>query len=137
MDAATVRSRLRAEGISVTAHRDGTLTASLMKPREQAWTLFLRHRVKPIPGAVVWLSKERPAADPYFAHNEVRFSLGTRPEFINSVHAKQLETEGPNHEVEKAEGAVTPARTCVSPGRRPGSVEGPGRVSRGGERSAA
>lgn len=77
MDAATVRARLRAEGIGVTVHRDGTLVAALTKPREQTWTLWLRDRVKALPGAIVTAPPvERPAADPYFAHTEVRFVLG-------------------------------------------------------------
>lgn len=77
MDAKTVRARLTAEGISVTAHRDGTLTASLTKPREQSWSLWLRDRIKALPGAVVTLVRERPDSDPYFAHAEVRFVVGS------------------------------------------------------------
>jgi hypothetical protein len=56
---------------------------------------------------------------------------GTRPEFIHSVTAQHLDTEGPNHEVAIAERDVVPARTCDSPGKRPGSDGGPGRVSPG------
>ena len=77
MDAHSVASRLRAEGIACTVHRDGTLTAALLKPREQAWTHWLKDRVKALPGAVVTLTRERPASDPYFAHTEVRFVLGS------------------------------------------------------------
>lgn len=77
MDAATVRSRLAAEGVDVVVHRDGTLTASLTKPREQSWAHWLRERVKALPGAVVTLSRERPASDPYLAHTEVRFVVGS------------------------------------------------------------
>lgn len=76
MDAATAKARLRAEGVSVTAHRDGTLTASLTKPREQSWSLWLKARVGALPGAVVTLVRERPAADPWLAHTEVRFVVG-------------------------------------------------------------
>lgn len=186
MDATTVRARLRAEGIDCTVHRDGTLTAGLLKPREQSWAIFLLHRVESIPGAVVWLSKERPAADPYFMHTEVRFRLspepvtdapsapsgaplrratsavtadggsghslapvcredvtagrdrhfepprGTRPALIHSVTAQLLHTEGPSHEVATGDRAVAPpAHMCVSPGWRPGSSEGPGRIPPG------
>ena len=76
MDAVTARARLVAEGIAVTAHRDGTLTASLMKPRTESWALWLRDRVRQLPGVTVRLTRERPAADPYFAHAEVRFVVG-------------------------------------------------------------
>ena len=81
MDAATVRARLRAEGIDCTVHRDGTLTAGLLKPREQMWTLWLRDRVKAFPGAIVTAPPvERPASDPWLQHTEVRFVLGPRVE---------------------------------------------------------
>lgn len=77
MDASTARSWLVAQGIDCTVHRDGTLTAALLKPREQAWTHWLKDRVKALPGAIVTAPPvERPAADPYFAHTEVRFVLG-------------------------------------------------------------
>ena len=76
MDARSAAARLRSEGIACTVHRDGTLTASLTKPREQSWAHWLRERVKALPGAVVTLSRERPAADPYLAHTEVRFVVG-------------------------------------------------------------
>lgn len=76
MDASTARAWLVAQGIACTAHRDGTLTAALLKPREQSWGHWLRDRVKALPGAVVTLTRERPASDPYFAHTEVRFVLG-------------------------------------------------------------
>lgn len=76
MDAATVRARLRAEGIGVTVHRDGTLVAALTKPREQSWAHWLKDRVKALPGAVVTLTRERPASDPWLQHTEVRFVLG-------------------------------------------------------------
>ena len=77
MDARSVASRLRAEGIDCTVHKDGTLTAALLKPREQSWTHWLKDRVKALPGAIVTAPPvERPAADPYFAHTEVRFVLG-------------------------------------------------------------
>lgn len=79
MDVRSAAARLRAEGIAATAHRDGTLTASLMKPADEYWAHFLLHRVESIPGAVVWLSRERPASDPYFMHTEVRFRLGPAP----------------------------------------------------------
>ena len=80
MDAATVRARLRAEGIDCTVHRDGTLTAALLKPREQSWTIWLRDRVQALPGAVVTLTRERPASDPWLQHTEVRFVLGPHVE---------------------------------------------------------
>jgi hypothetical protein len=76
VDARTVSARLRAEGIDCTVHRDGTLTAALMKPREQTWTLWLKDRVKALPGAVVTLTRERPASDPWLIHTEERFVLG-------------------------------------------------------------
>jgi len=76
VDAATVRARFTAEGIAVTAHRDGSLTAALMKPREESWRRWLREHVAALPGAVVTLVRERPASDPYFAHTEVRFMVG-------------------------------------------------------------
>lgn len=131
MDAATAAARLRAEGIDVRCHRSGLCTASLTKPRSESWVLWLRDRIRSLPGAEVALVRERPSADPYFAHAEVRFSLGRRPEFIHSVIAQQLDMEDRNHEVAKAEGAVTSARECVAQGKRPGSDEGPGRVSPG------
>lgn len=77
MDTAAARTRLQSEGVDVVVHRDGTLTASLLKPREQTWERWLRERVKALPGAVVTLSRERPAADPYLAHTEVRFVVGS------------------------------------------------------------
>lgn len=73
MDAATARDLLTAEGIGCVLHRDGTLTASLTKPREETWERWLRERVRTLPGAVVTGSRERRAADPWFAHTEVRF----------------------------------------------------------------
>ena len=76
MDARSVAARLRAEGIDVTVHRDGTLTATLLKPREQSWTHWLKDRVKALPGAVVTLTRERPASDPWLQHTEVRFVVG-------------------------------------------------------------
>lgn len=76
MDAVTVKNRLQAEGIAVTAHRDGTLTAKLTKPRAESWGLWLRDRVRALPGAEIALVRERPAADPYFQHSEVRFVVG-------------------------------------------------------------
>lgn len=76
MDAAAVRSRLQAEGIAVRVHRSGLCTASVMKPRSESWTLWLRDRVKALPGTTVALVRERPASDPYFAHAEVRFVVG-------------------------------------------------------------
>lgn len=76
MDARAVRARLESEGIAVTAHRDGSLTAKLTKPRSESWALWLRDRVKALPGADVRLVRERPAADPFFAHAEVRFLVG-------------------------------------------------------------
>lgn len=80
MDARSVTARLRAEGIAVTVHRDGTLTATLTKPREQSWAHWLKDRVKALPGAVVTLTRERPASDPWLQHTEVRFVLGPRVE---------------------------------------------------------
>lgn len=80
MDARTVAARLRAEGIACTVHADGRLTAKLTKPRSESWGLWLRDRVQSIPGAVVVVTKERPAADPYFEHAEVLFRLGPVPE---------------------------------------------------------
>ena len=77
MDARTVAARLRAEGIACTVHRDGTLTASLMKPREQSWGRWLSERVTAFPGvAVTAPPKERPSSDPYFMRTEVRFVVG-------------------------------------------------------------
>lgn len=131
MDAATVKARLQAEGIAVTVHHDGRLTAKLTKPRSESWGLWLRDRVRAIPGAIVVVTKERPAADPYFEHAEVLFRLGPAPESTPCVTTQPCRTEVPR-EVAKAEGAVIPARMCDSPGRRPGSLEGPGRVSPGG-----
>ncbi len=81
MDASTARSWLVAQGIDCTVHRDGTLTAGLLKPREQMWTLWLRDRVKAFPGAIVTAPPvERPASDPWLQHTEVRFVLGPRVE---------------------------------------------------------
>lgn len=80
MDAATIRARLRAEGIACRVRRDGVLVASLTKPRSESWALWLRDRVRQFPGAEVLVIVERPAADPYFAHAEIRFRLGTAPE---------------------------------------------------------
>lgn len=80
MDARTVAARLRAEGIACRSHRSGLCTASLMKPRSESWGLWLRDRVRAIPGAVVVVWKERPAADPFFQHAEVIFRLGPAPE---------------------------------------------------------
>lgn len=80
MDARTVAARLRAEGIPCTVHRDGKLTASLMKPREESWVGWLMAKVKAIPGATPIHRRLRPAADPYFEHSEVVFRLGPAPE---------------------------------------------------------
>lgn len=77
MDAATARDRLRAEGIDCRVHRSGLCTASVMKPRSESWALWLRDRVRALPGATVALVRERPASDPYFAHTEVRFVVGS------------------------------------------------------------
>lgn len=78
MDAATVRSRLRGEGIDVDIRHDGTLVASVLKPREQTWGHALSERVKALPGAVVVAPvRELPSvASPYLARTEVRFVLG-------------------------------------------------------------
>lgn len=76
MDARTAAARLAAQGIDVTVHRDGKLTASLLKPRGESWTRWLRERVNALPGAEVALVRERPAIDPYFMHAEVRFVVG-------------------------------------------------------------
>lgn len=76
MDASTARAWLVAQGIACTVHKDGTLTAALLKPREQSWTHWLKDRVKALPGAVVTLTRERPAADPWLQHTEVRFVVG-------------------------------------------------------------
>ncbi len=73
MNGLSIRERLQVEGIDVTFHRDGTMTAEILKPREQSWTIWLRDRVRALPGAVVTLVRERPASDPYLAHTEVRF----------------------------------------------------------------
>lgn len=80
MDASTARSWLVAQGIDCTVHRDGTLTATLTKPREQSWAHWLKYRVKALPGAVVTRTRERPASDPWLQHTEVRFVLGPRVE---------------------------------------------------------
>jgi hypothetical protein len=80
MDARTVAARLRAEGIGCTVHQDGRLTAKLTKARSESWGIWLRDRVRAIPGAVVVVWRERPAADPYFEHAEVLFRLGPVPE---------------------------------------------------------
>jgi len=82
MDAPTVAARLRAEGIAVTQHRDGSLTARLTKPSGGAWGFWLRDRIRAIEGAVIVVTKERPAADPYFEHAEVLFRLGPAPESV-------------------------------------------------------
>lgn len=79
MDAATVRSRLIAEGIACRCRRDGVLIASLMKPRAESWSLWLRDRVRQFPGVKVVVTVERPASDPFFAHAEIRFRLGPEP----------------------------------------------------------
>jgi len=76
VDAAVVRARLEAEGIAVRCHRSGLCTASVMKPRSESWVIWLRDRVKALPGITVALVRERPAADPYFAHVEVKFVVG-------------------------------------------------------------
>ncbi len=101
MDAATVRTRLQAEGIDVTFHRDGTMTAEVLKPREQSWSLWLRDRIRALPGAVVTLVRERPASDPYFAHNEVKFRLGD----VNNPAEREVPRE-----VAMGEGAVEALR---------------------------
>jgi hypothetical protein len=75
VNAAAARDLLIAEGIDCVLHRDGTLTARLTKPREQSWSRWLRDRVKALPGAVVTLVRERPAADPWLEHAEVRFAF--------------------------------------------------------------
>lgn len=76
MDVATVKARLQAEGIDCRVHRSGLCTASLMKPRSESWALWLRDRIRALPGAEVALVRERPASDPYFAHVEVKFVVG-------------------------------------------------------------
>lgn len=77
MDARSAAARLRSEGIACTVHRDGTLTAALLKPREQSWGHWLRARVESFPGVVATAPpRERPAGDPYFAHTELRFVVG-------------------------------------------------------------
>lgn len=133
MDAATVRSRLRAEGISVTVHQDGRLTAALMKPREESWAGWLMARVRAIPGATPIHRRLRPAADPYFEHNEVVFRLGPPPETASaqSVNAKAFTTEVPHEVARGGRAEAPPAHLCASQGSRPGSLEGPGRVSPG------
>ena len=80
MDARAVAARLQAEGIGCTVHQDGKITAKLTKPRAESWALWLRDRIKALPGTTVVLVRERPAADPYFAHAEVLFRLGPAPE---------------------------------------------------------
>ncbi len=79
MDAASVRSRLAAEGIDVTVHRDGTLVAWVLKPSEQTWKYALAERVRALPGAVVVAPpRESPSiASPYLSRTEVRFVLGS------------------------------------------------------------
>lgn len=57
--------------------------------------------------------------------------LGTKPEFLTSVTAQQLNTEGPNHEVAVGDGAVIPAHICAPLGMCPGSNSGPGYTSPG------
>ena len=86
MDARSIAARLRAEGIAVTAHKDGTLTASLMKPRSESWSFWLRDRIAQFPVAEVLARVDRTAGDPYFAHAEVRFRLGPEPvtEILNA-----------------------------------------------------
>lgn len=78
MDARTVAARLRAEGIGCVVHQNGRMTAKLTKPRSEAWGLWLRDRIRAIPGAVVVVWRERPAADPFFEHAEVVFRLDGR-----------------------------------------------------------
>lgn len=80
MDAATVKARLQAEGIAVTVHRSGRLTAKLTKPYGGAWGFWLTERVKSLPGAVVIFTRERPGADRFFEHSEVVFRLGPAPD---------------------------------------------------------
>lgn len=80
MDAPTVVSRLRAEGIACTAHRDGTLTASLLKPREETWVRAIQARVSQFPGASTFGWGEYETADPRLTRAVVRFRLGPAPE---------------------------------------------------------
>lgn len=82
MDATTVRARLRAEGIACTVHRDGTLTASLLKRRDESWVDWLTDRVKAFPGAVLVSRGEWQTADPGFRRAVVRFRLGPAPENV-------------------------------------------------------
>lgn len=82
MDARSVAARLRAEGIDVTVHRDGTLTARMTKPNGGAWGFWLTRHVKEFPGAVVLHTKEWQAADRFFEHAEVLFRLGPAPETV-------------------------------------------------------
>ena len=78
MDSATVRDRLRAEGIDVATLPDGVLVASVLKPREQTWGHAITERVRAFPGAVVVAPpRECPAlASPYLTRTEVWFVLG-------------------------------------------------------------
>lgn len=77
MDAAGIRTRLRAEGIDFDALRDGTFVASVTKPREESWEGALRRRVEALPGAVVTFSRELPSASPLQARTIVRFVVGS------------------------------------------------------------
>lgn len=79
MDAATIRLRLSGHG-DVSAHRDGTFTLSLTRPHGEFWSTRLQKAIRDeVPGAVVSVYRRRPAADRYFDHHEVVFSLGQVP----------------------------------------------------------
>ena len=75
MNARTVAARLRAEGISAVAHRDGTVTASLMKPREESWIGWLRSRVASLAGAAPYFWGEWATNDPRFARAVVKVRM--------------------------------------------------------------
>lgn len=131
MDAKTIRLRLEPHG-DLTAHRDGSFTLSLRRPVGEYWRERLLRAVREeVPGARVRLIKCRPAADRFSEFHEVLFTLGPGPESAPSLITPGSKREVPR-EVAKAERAVIPAHLSESPGRRPGSGEGPGRVSPAG-----
>jgi hypothetical protein len=129
MDAKSIRLRLSGHG-DVTAHRDGSFTLSLRRPVGEYWRERLRREVAlQVPGAQIRFDRCRLSADPYFEVHEVLFRVGPAPDSAPGVSHVTSHAEGSADEVATAEGAVIPARMCVSLGMRPGSSDGPGRLS--------
>lgn len=77
MDVATIRTRLEGEGIDFESLSDGTLVASVTKPREEFWKETLLRRVAALPGVVVTSSRELPSAAPSQTRTVVRFVVGS------------------------------------------------------------